>query len=171
MNKLKIAFLFLLSIISFSACEKDDICIEEATPLLIITFYDAEDPTELKTVPSLRVVGVDQTSTVTTITDRTSTLDSISIPLKIDDVLTSYVLITNSEDDDEGEEIGNSDTLNLSYIVNEKFISKACGFGANFDDLSQELTTDSENWILDIEIEKTLVTSETITTAHVKIYH
>lgn len=171
MNKIKIAFLFLLSIISFSACEKDDICVDGDTPLLIIRFYDAEDRTELKAVPSLRVVGIGQTTTVNTITDRSSTLDSISLPLRIDAATTGFTLITDSEDDDTGTEIGNSDILNFSYIVNEKFISRACGFVANFDDLSHELTTDEENWIIDIEVTKTLVTTETTTTAHVKIFH
>ena len=60
MNKLKITFLFLLGLISFLACEKDDICIEEGTPLLVIRFFDAEDRTEFKPVPSLRILVLAQ---------------------------------------------------------------------------------------------------------------
>lgn len=171
MNKLKITFIFLLGVISFSACEKDDICVEEGTPLLVIRFYDAENPTEFKIVPSLRIVGVGQTSTVNTISDRTSTLDSISIPLKIDDITTGFTFITNSADDDDQMETGNSDILDFNYIVEEKFISRACGFVANYDDLSTDFTADPENWIQSIEITKTLITNETIITAHVKIFH
>lgn len=171
MNKLKIASLFLLSIISFSACEKDDICVEEGTPLLVIRFYDAENPTEFKTVPGLRILGVGQIITVNTISDRTSNLDSIGIPLKIDDIITGFTFITNSADDTDDMETGNSDVVNLNYLVNEKYISRACGFVANFDDLSTDFTADPENWIQSIEITKTLVTNETTITAHVKIFH
>ena len=171
MNKLKIAFLILLSIISFSACEKDDICIEEGTPLLIIRFYDFENQTEFKTVPSLRIIGVGLTDSVNTISDRTSSLDSISIPLKINDITTGFTFITNSEDNANGDETGISDIVNFNYLVTEKYISRACGFVANFDDLNTDFTADSSNWIKNIKIEKNLVTNETITTTHVKIFH
>ena len=171
MNKLKVAFIFLLSVLSFTACEKDDICIEEGTPLLIIRFYDAENPTEFKAVPSLRIIGDGKDEPVNTISDRTSSLDSISIPLKIDDITTGFSFITNSEDDSSTIEIGNSDILNFNYLVTEKYISRACGFVANFDDLSTDFTSDSDNWIKNIAVEKTLVTNETTTTAHVKIFH
>lgn len=171
MNKLKIAVLILLGIISFSACEKDDICIEEGTPLVVIRFYDSDNPTEFKAVPSLRIIGVEQASPVNTITDRSNDLDSISIPLKVDDITTGFTFIINSEDDNNGAETGNSDLINFDYSVEEKFISRACGFVANFDGLNTNLTADSENWIRDIEVTKTLVTNETITTAHVKIFH
>lgn len=163
----------MLALISFLACEKDDICIEEGTPSLVIRFFDAEDRTEFKPVPGLRIIGIGTNSTVNTISDRTSTLDSINLPLRIDDITTGYNFITNSADDvdDTTIDTGNSDIINFNYIVRERFINRACGFVANFDELNTDFAADPENWIQSIEIENTLIENETIITAHVKIFH
>ena len=48
MKKIHIGLLLLLGIIFISSCEKDDICVEGDTPLLVIEFYDAEDTSTLK---------------------------------------------------------------------------------------------------------------------------
>ena len=52
--------LVILSIIIISSCEKDDICSEttQTTPQLIITFYDAADIEQSKTVESLAVYAI-----------------------------------------------------------------------------------------------------------------
>lgn len=159
-------FLFAL-VVLLTHCEKDDICVDGDTPLLIIRFYDADDPATLKEVPSLRVVGLGQTTTVNTITDRSS-LDSIGIPLRINEANTSYLLILDSEDEDDLE-IGNIDTLTFNYTTNEVFISRACGFVANYDGLADELNVDAENWIQNIEIVSSMI--QTQDSAHVKIFH
>ncbi|MFS4492395.1 DUF6452 family protein [Maribacter sp. 2308TA10-17] len=172
MNKLKIVFLFLLGICSFSACEKDDICVDGDTALLIVRFYDAANPNEFKVVPGLRVGGVGNNFTVNTIADRTSTLDSIAIPLKTVDPLTGYVFIMDSAEDENGTETGNADLLNFSYDIEEKFISRACGFVVEYQNLSTNFTPAPENWIQSIEIVKTTVKLETEETiAHVKVFH
>lgn len=171
MNRLRITFTFLLCI-TFSACEKDDICVEGDTPLLIVRFYDSENPTEFKAVPVLRVAGLGNSFTVNTITDRTSTLDSIGIPLKTDDPLTEFAFISNSEDDENGTEIGNIDILSFSYEIKEEFVSRACGFIVNYENLSSDFTSSPENWIQSIEVVKDTVKLETEETiAHVKIFH
>ena len=51
----------LLITLSFSGCEKDDICTDETTPRLILEFYDISNPANLKTVLNLKVKGVGQT--------------------------------------------------------------------------------------------------------------
>ena len=167
MNRIKIAFIFLFGILCFSACEKDDICVDGDTPLLVIRFYDFDDSEEIKAVPNLRVVGFGQSITVNTIADRTS-LDSIGIPLQVGDITTDFLFIMDSEDENEIE-IGNTDFLTFSYEVNEIFKSRACGFIANYQNLSQGLIEDSDNWIKKIEIDTTSVTNSA--TAHVKIFH
>lgn len=171
MIKLRNFFLFMVSVLSFSSCEKDDICVDADTALLIIRFYDAANPTEFKPVESLRVVGVGNTFTVNTIADRTSTLDSIAIPLKTNTLLTAFNFITNSEDDDNGAEIGNSDQIAFNYEVNESFKSRACGFVAIYNNLNTDFTATPEDWIQTIEIVKPTVQTEETVTAHVKIFH
>lgn len=168
MKRIKITFIILLGIIYFSACEKDDICVDGDTPLLVIRFYDFDNPEETKAVPSLRVVGLGQNITVNTIADRTS-LDSIGIPLRIGEVNTGFYFIMDSATDENEIETGNTDTLTFSYEIKEIFKSRACGFIVNYDNLDNTLETGVDNWIKSIEIDTTFVTNSS--SAHVKIFH
>lgn len=170
MNRFITVIIILAGIVFFSACEKDDICVEGDTPQLVIRFYDIENPTEFKAVPGLRVAGADKDVTVSTFTDR-SDLDSIAIPLNPGANISEFLFIINSVDDDDGFEAGNIDGINFSYEIQEEYIGRACGFIANFDNLNSTTTTDTENWIQNVEITKTLVIQEDTLSAHVKIFH
>ena len=149
------------------ACEKDDICVDGDTPLLLIKFLDIADPESPKSVNSLRVIGLGQEEVVNTIADRTN-LDSISIPLRIGEAETRYVFILDSAGDP-GAETGNADTLTISYSNREEFISRACGFVATFEDLQITVQPDAENWIQDINIINAIVRKQD--SAHVSILH
>ncbi|WP_299799052.1 DUF6452 family protein [uncultured Maribacter sp.] len=168
MRRFQIGLLIFLGIMFTSSCEKDDICVEGDTPLLVIEFYDIDDTETLKEVKTLRVVGVGQNVTVNTVTDR-SNLSTISIPLKTDEDATSFILISDSADSEDGTETGNLDTINFSYSRIEDFLSRGCGFVVNYDELQANATADSDNWIQDIEITQSLVTNSDST--HVKIFH
>jgi len=167
MKKVYIPILFIIAFISFGACEKDDICVDGDTPLLVIRFYDVDNPTVLKKATKFRIVGVGQNTTVTTVSDRTD-LDSIAIPLKVIENSTGFYFISNSSDVD-AVEVGDLDTLYFNYTRKDKFVSRACGYIANFEDLSGDLKLETDNWIKDIEIVTPLV--ENSTAAHVKIFH
>ena len=93
-----------------SSCEKDDICVDGDTPLLVIGFFDVEDTTEAKEVPSIRIKNIDIDSILEndSFSDRTDSPDSLSVPLRSNAVSTMYEIIYDSEDDDETElETGN----------------------------------------------------------------
>lgn len=166
--RLAIAFsLTVVFVLLLNACEKDDICVEGDTPLLVITFFDATDPATAKEANRLRIIGLGQGDPITP-SDR-QTRDSIAIPLRPDATRTGFVFILNSESDDDGNETGNRDTLYFDYSTDELFISRACGFVSQYDGLSNELTPDSENWILNVEVVQTAVTSSA--SAHVNIQH
>ncbi len=163
MNKLRIAFIILMGISFFSACEKDDICVDGDTPLLVIRFYDLTDSTEFKDVASLEVRGLISPDTLAVISNAAS--DSIVIPLRVDASNTSFVLSQQLTSDDPV----NIDVLTFSHETKKVFISRACGFVANYENLTPSLETDTDNWIKNIEVISSTV--ENSETAHVKIYH
>ena len=170
MKKIIPILLILSLVIYVSSCEKDDICVDGDTPLLVIGFYDIDDTTASKDVPSLRIKEIILDSTINTITDRSSNLDSIGIPLRSDSTTTSFAFITNSADDaDTGEETGNIDTLTFSYTTREAFLSRACGFVMNFDNLNVTLPASANNWIQDIKVVQESI--ENSNNVHVKIYY
>ncbi len=167
MKKIIITLIVLSGIISFSACEKDDICVDGDTPLLIVRFYDVEDTTEIKEVPGLQVNGlIIGTDTLEILPNASS--DSIALPLRAAENNTSFLI---------SQTLSNPDTtltniLTISYEVQDKFVSRACGFVANYDGLDAAAvvgTAEDSLWIRDIEIITSLV--ENSTEAHVKIFH
>ncbi len=163
----------------FSSCERDDICVDGDTPLLVIGFFDIEDTTQIKSVSSIRIRAIDNDSVLDDddsffFNDRSNTgtvpEDSLLIPLQISQPTTSFTFISDSADDaDSGEETGNIDTLTISYTTREVFISRGCGFVINYDDLDIQLTNDTENWIQDIRIQQQTI--ENSNNIHVKIFH
>ena len=159
-----VLLLFLLGVVS---CEKDDICVDGDTPLLVIQFFDAEEPDTRKSVSQLRIIGLGKEAPVDTFDDR-STLDSISIPLLPEAAQTTFILIQESREED-GVETGNADTLRFTYDTTGEFISRACGFVAQYENLNSDLEPDSENWIKNIEVLNASVKKQD--TTHVSIYH
>jgi len=160
-------FLVFFTILLSYSCEKDDICVDGDTPLLIIRFYDASDTTALKAVTKLRIVGLENGTPINTFSDRTSS-DSVAIPLRINESNTVFKIIFNSEGEDDVE-TGNIDTLLFNYDTQEVFVSRACGFVANYENLSDTLTADTDNWVQNVEIINPSITSQE--SAHVKIFH
>lgn len=167
MKKLGYGVGLFLFVLGLASCEKDDICVEGNTPLLVIEFFDSEDRETLKNVVTLRVQGEGQETPVNTFTDRTS-LNKITLPLKADADSTGFLFISNSAETD-SLETGNIDTLAFNYSRLEDFKSRACGFIINYEALQGTLQTGTDNWIQEIEIiRSTVITSDS---THVKIYH
>ena len=161
MRILKIGSFILLGILAFSACEKDDICIDADTPRLVIRFYDAEDTTEFKEVPNLIVRGIGPSGLLDTIVN--AALDSIELPLRTDQISTSFALRQTTLD------TTNVDTLRISYQPKEIFKSRACGFIVNYEELEATAQPDDTLWIQRITIDTTTISNSF--SAHVKIFH
>ena len=149
-------------------CERDDICPETTatTPSLIIRFYDIENPTETKSVNQLTIIG-DGTNVPLLLTTST---DSIAIPLKTDSGLTSFTFFKDSNLDANNQLTGNPDVINFEYAPYEVYVSRACGFKTNYQDLEASLVTDSDNWMLSIPIQEP-ITVDNETAAHIQIFH
>ncbi len=172
MKKLLFVVTFLTVIIS---CEKDDICTDTNadTAQLVIRFYDVADTDALKAVTNLLIVGENNSLTYGV----ESTRDSIAIPLRILEDNTSYTLIKDYEINDNGTPndttddfaTGNEDNITVNYVNNQVYISKACGFKNVFENVNFNVTSDTDNWILNTTIENNTI--ENSNNAHVHIYH
>ncbi len=154
-------YFLILSFVSLlvSSCEKDDFCIDPITPNMIIRFYDATNPTETKSVSNLSVQPEGYEDIYSNVS-----IDSLLLPL---DVMSNEIVYNLSSD-------GNQDILTITYDVEEKFVSRSCGFKAIFRNVI--VTSDPSNeWILGLtESGNNTVTISTIedeSAAHVQIYH
>ena len=151
----KLFLLLLIMFAGFSSCERDDICIDDITPHLIIRFYDVTDTTLVKSVTPLSVKILDIEANYIS----NSTTDSIALPLISSADFTRFVLTNDS----------NSDTITVNYIPEAVFVGRSCGFKSIFNDLDLQVTDDGENWIQSFNIISQQIENET--SAHVKIFH
>lgn len=165
MKRTILSLIVLSVIIFFSGCEKDDICVDAATPQLVVRFYDQFDTANLKEVEALEVKGFIGDSIYAVITNISST--EIKLPLRVDGTTTSFLITRNLDPDD--ETTADIDTLMLNYELNEQYKSRACGFVMNFDNIQGAVSTEN-NWMQGIEIiAPSLTQNDTI--ANVKIFH
>lgn len=164
----KIIFLFICSLtLTFSSCEKDDICeaTTATTPKLIIEFYDNLNPTVKKNVTNLAVKEINTTSSIPF-----TGVSKIQIPLKTNQDITKFSFILNSTDTN----IDNEDFIEFDYSRLTIFVSRACGFKTNFnlDSTTPFIKTETSipdgYWIKNVVISNFNVTTEKDT--HVKIY-
>ena len=166
MEKLKIVGLSLLLANSFWSCEKDDICAEgtPTTPNVVIEFYDAANPTTLKTVTNLGVIAPGFTEG-----NGHNGVSKITIPLKTNEDVTTLHFIQNGADDDTSDD--NIDILTFNYVREDVYISRACGFKTLFqlNDGSPVVTDgDAGLWIQSITVDHSYIQNENET--HIKIY-
>ncbi|MDZ4148447.1 MAG: DUF6452 family protein [Flavobacteriaceae bacterium] len=161
--------LFLVFLSAVSGCERDDLCAAAIpkTPGLVVRFFNASNPDSLLAVTNMRVkfVGIDDSLTIGN--SFTFNLDSIAIPLKtgVGELLTQIVLINNATN----VLLRNADTLDVSYLAEKEFISKACGFKNNFVLQNITLRTDANNWISSAQIINDTIQDER--KAAVRIFH
>lgn len=161
----KIFFYVLMSCLLLASCERDDICAESTpiTPLLVIEFFDADNPSEQKVPNNLFIVEEGESLGLSFNTA------SITIPLRtdIDETRFNFVLNTGSEDADEPE---NVDAVTFRYVRQEEFVSKACGFRIIYQALQDEFIPLNDGaWIDNITINNATVEDETET--HIRIFH
>jgi hypothetical protein len=161
-------FLFA-GILLLGGCEKDDICVDGDTPLFVIGFFDVTDTeqTTEKDVSSLRIREISREDFPPSFTDR-STTDSVALPLPTNASTVTYILISNSATTNEVE-TGNIDTLDVTYTLSERFVSRACGFVAVYDEITVSVRPDADNWIQDLVLVDTLV--EFNNRIHLKALH
>ena len=100
--------------------------------------------------------------------------DSIAIPLRDDESVSNFKFCKDYSEDIPVIPSGLPNHLYVDYEINEKFISRACGFVNNYN-LSLVLPYDPidvsnpSNWISDVIILNDSITNEN--QSHVKILH
>lgn len=163
----KISLILLVLSVTFSSCEKDDICdsATATTPKLIIDFYDKTNPTVIKSVTNLVVKEVGSTAVLAF-----NSVSKIQLPLKTSEDITKYSLILNST----VTATANEDFLQFNYTRQNIFVSRACGYKTIFtlDATTPYIKTDTSNpnryWIQNITVATSNITTENET--HIKIY-
>ncbi|TRX41469.1 DUF6452 family protein [Flavobacterium restrictum] len=176
----KIVLLVFIAALSFSSCEKDDICDANTptTPRLVIDFYDINIPSSKKSVTNLKVVGAGMTDGIifntsgTAITKYLTSGNTISIPLKIDADATSYSFTLNSGNTNTA--LINLDNIKIEYTRTNVYVSRACGFKTVFtlNPINPITLTDGavpdQKWIKYISVEKSNIDTENET--HLKVF-
>jgi hypothetical protein len=176
----KLLLLLFVLTLSFSGCEKDDICDANTptTPRLVITFYDISNSSVLKNVTNLKVVGTGMTDGIVfnpSATEESKYLangNTISIPLKTNEDTTSFSFILNSGNPNPA--LVNEDIIKFDYTRENLFVSRACGFKNLFtlDPTNPFTHTDAavadQKWIKYISVEKSNIVNENET--HIKIF-
>ncbi len=165
-SKFKFYLIMAIFLILAPGCQRDDICAAatQTTPMLLISFFDAEDPDTPNPVSNLIVREL---SFDTIIYNRQNTAE-IRIPLRVDSGTTEYEFILNAPADGAVDE-SNLDRITFTYDPQEIYISRACSFKVNFMNLTSQLNEDDDNWIEEISIVEENIENET--DAHIFIYH
>ncbi len=156
---------------NLTSCERDDICAETTptTPQIVLRFFNNNMPTELLEADNLTVTALDDANMPIPISNNLAALtrDSLALPLRSDADATRFLFTLNSTDD----ALSNTDTLTISYTVQSVFVSRACGFSANYNAININVATDTDNWILDSAIIPGRENVTDQTSAHVQLRH
>ncbi len=191
MKKIKVLILFIT--IALISCERDDICAETTatTPRLLIEFYDNSEPDDLKSASRLTIYGDSPDISIPNDDDFSgailvepfeleriynSNTSSAGLPLIIDSdgvTTTSRFILekdTNLRLDSDNTTNSNVDIIEISYIPEFVYVSRACGYKSIFNNLSITLeASDGSSWIQNIDIIETTIENEN--TVHVRILH
>mgnify|MGYP003410373598 CR=1 FL=1 len=164
-----------------TSCEKDDICDPSTptTPRLVIKFYDFNNPSVLKRINTLKIVGDGMNDDNPVLNEQGTEIwnDTIAyIPLRINQDSSKFRFIINANDTDLSNDI--EDILEFNYSRRDTYVSRACGFKTTFDlfgipTKNPFVVNENENvtsglWIKNIEVEQPNVNDENET--HISIY-
>jgi hypothetical protein len=166
-----IAFIMILGFAS-SSCEPDDICDPNTptTPRMLIQFFDFNNPSEMKNVTNLKVIGdgksegVILTSTAAGDAKYLTSGNSILLPLNTEADLVKFRFINNFTN--KNPLIVNEDILEFNYSRENFYVSRACGFKTIFNlDAStpfahSDTTPADQKWIKYVIVSQNNITFE-----------
>lgn len=173
MNKIIILAVLMLSSI-FSGCESDDICDANTatTPRLVISFYDINDPTTLKSVTNLKIIAEGMTEGITYSSSTLINGSKVAIPLKTEADQVRYRFILNY--DNSNTAIINEDIIQFDYTRTTLFVSRACGYKTNYilntdKPITQSDATPADGlWMINKSVKNRTIDNENET--HLEVY-
>jgi len=175
----KYILILLLIVLSIHSCEKDDICAATTatTPRLLVSFNDNVLRDNQKNVTGFVAAGFELTTALEDYS-LVTTAEAI-IPLRTDANETKYRLFKDYEIDDNGTpddtsddfQTGNEDVITISYTIKDVFVSPACGYKVQYENVSITIEPDGDNWLLFQEVlnDNLIIADET--TTHFNLYH
>ena len=159
--KLKTYILALATLLVYSSCEKDDVCVENDSVYVNLVFYDVEDGSTAKSVSGFSLL--DLNGDIVRNYDNTTVA---SIALVLPTSQSSYDLILQKRTEVDGVTINTNDTLNFNYTPKATYVSRACGYIRTYTDLSIDSTS---NWISGVIVNTPEINSHN--EEHVAILH
>lgn len=159
--KLKTYILALATLLVYSSCEKDDVCVENDSVYVNLVFYDVEDGSTAKSVSGFSLL--DLNGDIVRNYDNTTVA---SIALVLPTSQSSYDLILQKRTEVDGLTINTNDTLNFNYTPKATYVSRACGYIRTYTDLSIDSTS---NWISGVIVNTPEINSNN--KEHVAILH
>ena len=165
----------------FASCEKDDICdpSTSTTPRLVLQFYDNNNVSLTRKTTNLKIIGDGLADSKPLLNENggiTWNDTVVYLPLRVNENSTKYKMILNADDNDVSND--QTDILEINYTKTEVYISRACGFKAQFNlfgtssqqplILNNNPAATEGNWMKKIEVLQSQINDEN--EAHVKIF-
>ncbi|MEN2435594.1 DUF6452 family protein [Weeksellaceae bacterium A-14] len=136
-------------LVLFSCTGDDDICTNgEATPRMKVKFKDANN--KLLQMSTL-IIGVDYGSGTPTEVLNSTDVDSVMIPLRIDESKYTDVYIKTSA-------TGPTSVVRVNYTTSSQYVSPACGIKRLYREVTADL--EQKNPVKKIQSEQTEITDE-----------
>ena len=155
-----------LGVTLLSSCEPDDICLAEEAPFVTVKMYYPNSTTDLEDTIYYKAYVND--SVLIGQGDNKKDLTVLNLPVQLTENRTiKYVLqqgttykriFTNTGDTITYQ--APKDSIYVNYDIDNKYNSKACGFGIFYKDATY---TNSSNWIKNLQITNTTIDDATST--------
>ncbi|TBN06770.1 hypothetical protein EYD45_02480 [Hyunsoonleella flava] len=185
MKKVSLLILMLVVVGNYS-CERDDLCPEatQTTARLVIEAFDVSLPEDSKNIFGLRIEGINENGEGNGVLENYNVVTSseLILPLRTDAEVTQYKLHRDYAINDNGTpddtsddfEEGNEDIITITYIPEDVFVSRACGFKTVFNNVQIRIDVDDvddDEWIRSITTENDNQIVENEAEAHFILLH
>jgi hypothetical protein len=174
LNIIKKIGLVLFLLVTVCTCERDDICPEDVptTPRLILELFDVSNQENKKNVTNLFIQGIGNDLPLSDY-NGDSNVNTVELPLKTDENVTSFRFIQNYAIDQNGEQTGNEDIITVNYTRETVYVSRACGYKTIYKTVSIQFgeVNATDRWIVLVQPANDNQSIKDETTTHFNFFH